>query len=91
MALQKDTPIGNTGLVCNYIKVEGFTYSSEDSVLQVAMGIFLSKDASHEGKEPLSRSNLNVDYNALSGTGDIITQVYNLLKTLPAFDGAIDV
>ena len=91
MAIKKNIEVGNTGLMCDYIKVQGFLYESENGKLQVQLGVYSSAEASQAGKDPISRINLDLELSGLSMNGDIRSQIYVALKQTESFTGAIDV
>lgn len=92
MALSKEVEIGNTGLFCNYIKIQSLLFESENGLIQIQFGIYSSQEASHSGKEPISRFNKSLNISDLSAIGDIREQIYFASKMIfPELEGAIDV
>ena len=92
MALMKEVEIGNTGLFCNYIKIQSLLFEAENGLIQIQFGVYSSQEASHSGKEPVSRFNKSLSISGLSANGDIRAQVYLASKEAFAeLAGSVDV
>lgn len=87
MALQTTFASEQNGLVVNgaYSRVQRF-HGTKDTV-RLDVETFVSHQARLEGKQPIAFNN----YETSLPTGDIMPALYNYLKTLPEFAGAIDV
>lgn len=60
--------------------------------VDITVGFYITQAARAAGANPLAVSHLNPPFNALmNGPVDIPVAVYNYLKTLALFSGAIDV
>lgn len=93
MALNKDRMI-NCGVSCSYHRIESMSVSfnvangGADMVVQVEIGTYLNAAARALGKAPVSREIVQL---GLSNAEPTRGAVYNALKGLNAFAGAIDV
>lgn len=86
MALQKSitTPQG-VDLSTAYGKITGFGWNGDK--LAVSFSWFTSSAARHANKQAIDLKRYSM---ALPAGGDMRTQIYDYLKTLPDFAGAID-
>lgn len=89
MAIQKNI-ITESGLeiVDAYVKIDVLTYDNSEKTASISVNIYSDKSFSDESKPFVERlyykASLDANLNQL-------TQAYNYLKSLPEFEGAIDI
>lgn len=88
MALQKEF-ITNLGVAGNYWKILSFEDNRISGKTDVIVGLYLSKAARNADKDKLSRKVYTLDSFDVSNKSHL-QYVYDYLKTLPEFSGAID-
>lgn len=80
MALQKEKQLLN-GTTGNYWKITSVTADKVKNKLQVVISLFISKEASDEGKLPLQAKHSFVsDFTKEQLAGDLTLLGYNLIK-----------
>lgn len=87
MALKKEFEINGSGITGDYLKVN-LIKSTADRGLVVVLDIYASKELRDEGKNPISNATVSI---SKEETDDLKTLIYNKIKSLPEFEGAIDV
>lgn len=96
MALQKPIQYNNAGVEISYWRITNFKIDYELKQCNGVLAGYLGSESREEGKNPLVYMNFNFsgDRFPFSDTEEPISErsvIYGLLKSLPQFDGAIDV
>ena len=93
MAIKKDVEIGNTGMIASYLKIEDFSFSSDGDTLVINMGLYKDQASRDIGKSQIDLVVIKITKaNDEVFSGANLTQMmYNKIKSLDAFIGAIDV
>jgi hypothetical protein len=93
MALQADVEINDSGVVANYLRVTDINYNRDNDFLSVLIEAYVSAETRNAGKKPIHVFQANLDNaSSFTLTGDtLLDAVYNKLKEMPEFEGAIDV
>lgn len=90
MALSKRIELGSGIILENgYIRVQGI--NGNKNILAINLEIFASKELCEDGKEPISHMVFTFVPSESENALRWDKQAYEYLKTLPEFDGAIDV
>lgn len=90
MALIKKVDPNNTGIPFEYMKIHNLIYEYENDTWQVELGVYYNQEFRDAGRSAQFRFTADVKDGDLSGEGSVRAQVYNSLKELPQFEGAID-
>ena len=91
MALVKTFEVRDSGINAEYVKISNINLVKSGDVitLNITCEVFKDQAARDAGKNPISVLSYNTQDPAILDS--ISTEVYNLLKTLPDFTGAVDV
>ena len=89
MALQLNLGATQFGIAAPeaYAKIENFM--GDKNSLQVMVRMYYNKTARDANNTPIMQNNHNINVAQL--TGDLVSGIYNILKTLPEYIGSVDV
>jgi lipocalin len=87
MALQKTTDHNNSGVTYDYHRIDGgeFTVTPQGITATFRVQGYLSEQARAEGKAPVTTRWIRV-----GGDHTFLAYLYEVLKTAPEMEGAID-
>lgn len=95
MALQIDLPDTDSGVgvaaPAAYARIVIYTHDIKNDALMFAVEYHYNAQAKNQGRNPMKGASYSVLEAELVGTGNIRSKMYDYLKTLPEFVGAIDV
>lgn len=94
MALKKEKEIRATGFLAEYQTILGVEVRKIEGgkgvkQFRVHIGIYKDKQSRDEGKLPIDNLVVTIDSQAIVDA--LVGQIYNEIKNLPEFEGAIDV
>lgn len=91
MALQKDIPVGATGVVATYWKITEARFDYGSQFIRVSLAGFLNKTVRDtEGSVPVHSQEVVLSGERYAPEADR-AGIYEELKRTPEFDGAVDV
>lgn len=86
MALQVAYNVEHYGLDASEAYVKIYRYEGDKDFITIHIAIWISDEARFDNKEPIEFREYSIPYD-----DQALTDLYIYLKTLPEFDGAIDV
>lgn len=90
MALQK-TIMSPSGVEAQYHKIMIMSLDRRNEQMELSVASFLSKEARDAHKSPLLVISKKLDAQSLDHSQPLMQQLYDRLKLLSEFEGAIDI
>jgi len=91
MALQLNLATTHFGVPAPeaYAKIE--TVSGDKGLLHVHVHVYFNKETRDQNASSVANHAHYISVSDLNGKGDLFTAIYSVLKTLPEYQGALDV